>query len=104
MRRLAALLLAGLAGSAAAAEVPPGRSKAQSCATCHGALGISNTPDAPNLAGQPRIYLVQQLRAFRGGKRAHEVMTLIAKPLSDADIEALADWYSSLVVEVREPR
>jgi cytochrome c553 len=80
----------------------PGRAKAQACSVCHGPLGISNAPDAPHLAGQPRIYLMEQLKAFRSGRRRHEVMNVIAKPLTDADISNLADWYSSLKIEVRE--
>ena len=60
-------------------------------------------PDTPNLAGQPRIYLVEQLKQFRSGKRSHEVMSVIAKPLSDADIADLADWFTSIVVEARPP-
>ena len=100
----AALLSLCCAAAAPGAQEPPGRAKAQACAACHGTVGISSTPDAPHLAGQPRIYLVQQMRAFRSGKRAHEVMNVVAKPLSDVDIEELADWYASLVVEAREKR
>jgi cytochrome c553 len=100
--RLAPALILALASShALAADVPPGRAKAQACATCHGPLGISVVPDAPNLAGQPRIYLVNQLWAFRSGKRVHEVMNVVAKPLTDEDIGALADWYASIAVEAR---
>jgi len=87
-----------------AAEPSPGRLKAQMCATCHGPLGVSNAPDAPHLAGQPRIYLEAQLKAFRGGTRKHEVMNVIARPLTDGDIELLAEWYSSIAVEARERR
>ena len=100
----AALLAFCCAAAAPGAEEAPGRAKAQACAACHGASGLSTTPDAPHLAGQPRIYLVQQLKAFRSGQRVHEVMNVVAKPLSDGDIEALAEWYSSWVVEVRERR
>lgn len=103
MRGAALLLLASLCPGALAADPPPGRSKARQCAVCHGPLGLSSAPDAPNLAGQPRIYLEAQLKAFRDGRRVHQVMTVIAQPLSDADIADLAQWYSSLVVEVKEP-
>jgi cytochrome c553 len=103
--RFAALIVAMSQGCAWAADAPPpGRAKARACATCHGAIGVSTAPDAPNLAGQPRIYLVEQLRQFRSGKRANEVMNVVAKPLSDADIEEIAQWYSSIAVEAREPR
>jgi cytochrome c553 len=98
---LAGAALALLAAAVPAADVSVGRQKAQSCAVCHGALGLSVTPDAPNLAGQPELYLATQLRAYRSGKRAHEVMAVMAKPLSDDDIGALAAWYASLKVEVK---
>lgn len=101
LARALALALALAPSLAPAADAAPGRAKAQPCAPCHGAWGLSAMPDAPNLAGQPRVYLVSQLKAFRSGKRQHEVMSVIAKPLSDADIEELADWFSSLALEVK---
>lgn len=96
---------AALLGSSAAlaADANAGKAKAQPCSLCHGALGLSSAPDAPNLAAQPAIYLGAQLRAFRSGERKHEVMNLMAKPLSDADIENLAEWYASIKVEARGP-
>ena len=98
----AALLAAGLAigCGAARADAKAGRDKSRACATCHGQLGLSTVPNAPNLAGQPEIYLAEQLKAYRSGKRVHEVMGVIAKPLSDDDIADLADWYGSLKIEV----
>jgi cytochrome c553 len=73
------------------------------CVACHGPLGLSSAPDAPHLAGQPPIYLAAQMRAYRSGARRHEVMAVIAKPLSDDDIAQLAAWYASLKVEVQAP-
>ena len=102
MMRLAAALLAASCTCVLAADPPPGRIKAQSCIPCHGQLGIGTMPDAPHLAGQPRIYLEQQLKDFRTGKRRHEVMNVIAKPLTDADIAALAEWFSSIAIEAKE--
>lgn len=69
---------------------------------CHGPIGMSMAPDAPNLAGQIESYLATQLRAYRSGQRTHEVMTLMAKPLSDADIDNLAAWFSSITIEVKQ--
>jgi len=102
-RHAAALMLAGacLATSAAAADVAAGRQKANACAVCHGPLGLATVPDAPNLAGQPAMYIAAQLKAYRGGTRQHEVMTMMAKPLSDADIDNLAAWFASLKVQVQ---
>ena len=95
MRSAALLAALGCLAGAAGAQ-SPAPAKAQQCFVCHGALGLSTAPDAPNLAGQPRIYLVAQMKQFRTGKRASEVMNVIAKPLSDEEIEALADWYASI--------
>ena len=105
VRRTAALaaLLAMAASAGSAADTSLGRQKAQACTVCHGALGLSSAPDAPNLAGQPELYVATQLRAYRSGKREHEVMSVMAKPLSDADIDALAGWYASLKIEVKPP-
>jgi cytochrome c553 len=88
---------------ASAADAAAGKKKAQMCSVCHGAIGISAVPDAPNLAGQPEIYLSNQLRAYRSGERRHEVMTVIAKPLSDDDIANLAAWFSSVRIEAGAP-
>lgn len=109
MASRAALLLAGAcvaasaSAPASAADAAAGRRKATACAVCHGPLGVSVTPDAPNLAGQPAMYISGQLKAYRSGKREHEVMTLMAKPLSDADIDNLAAWFGSLKISVESP-
>ena len=76
---------------------------AQMCGTCHGANGIATAPDAPNLAGQSAIYTGAQLKAYRSGLRKHEVMNVVAKPLSDADIDTLSAWYASIKIEVKAP-
>jgi cytochrome c553 len=110
LKRFAAVALAASCACSLAADPPPGSAgrevspapaMAQMCATCHGPLGISVTPDAPHLAGQPRIYLEAQLKAFRSGQRRHEVMNVIAKPLGDADIADLSQWYASIPFTAR---
>jgi cytochrome c553 len=88
---------------ASAADAATGKAKAQPCALCHGPVGISTLPDAPNLAAQPAIYVAAQLRAFRSGKRRHEVMNVIAKPLTDDDIDSLAAWFASIRIEAQAP-
>jgi cytochrome c553 len=86
--------------AAAAGDVAIGKQKAIACAACHGQQGLSTVPDAPNLAGQPELYLTTQLKAYRSGDRKHEVMTLMAKPLSDADIENLSAWFAAFKIQV----
>ena len=96
-------LLVALAGPAAADGAAAGRAKAQTCAVCHGPFGISVQPDAPNLAGQPAIYLAAQLKAYRSGVRKHEVMAVMVRPLSDDDIDQLAAWFASIRIEAQVP-
>lgn len=91
---LAALMFTGVAQ--AGGDVAAGKAKSVTCAGCHGANGISNNPLWPNLAGQKAAYLVKQLKAFRSGTRKDPLMDSTAKGLSDADIENLAAYYSSL--------
>jgi cytochrome c553 len=49
----------------------------------------------PSLAGQQKDYIVAALKAYKEGARKNEMMSGIAKGLSDADMEALAAYYSS---------
>jgi cytochrome c553 len=105
MRTLIATLICAAAafGSVAHAnEIEAGKLKARSCAVCHGLEGISLNPIAPNLAGQPRMYLVEQLKAYRDGKRDNAVMAVIAKPLTDQDISELSSWYASNLIELKK--
>jgi cytochrome c553 len=89
--------LAGVFGSAqAAGDAAAGKAKAATCAGCHGSAGVSNNPLWPNLAGQKDQYLVKQLKAFRDGARKDPMMSPMAAPLSDQDIENLAAYFSGL--------
>jgi cytochrome c553 len=97
--RTAMVALLTLALSPAArADVPPGKLKSRPCSTCHGPSGLAVMPGAPNLAGQPAMYLEEQLKNFRSGVRQNEIMNLMAKPLSDQDIGDLAAWFESIRV------
>ena len=67
-----------------------------SCAACHGPLGF--TPGAPELRGQQRAYLEQQLQAFKADRRRNDIseqMRSVARQLTDAEIAMLAAYYSS---------
>lgn len=93
---LAATLMTLSQASLAAGDVKAGRTKAAQCQACHGLDGMSKLPEAPNLAGQTEEYLVKALNDFRSGARQNEMMTMMAKGLSDADIANLAAYYHSL--------
>ena len=100
----AALLLALSLTPALAQDAKIGRQKAQACMVCHGQNGLSTQPDAPNLAGQPALYISTQLKAYRSGDRRHEMMAMMAQTLSDEDIQNLAAWFSSIRIEAHLPR
>jgi cytochrome c553 len=88
--------LLGLSANVLAGDAAAGKAKAASCAGCHGAAGVSNNPMWPNLAGQKSGYLVKQMKDFRDGTRNDPMMSPMAKPLSDADIDNIAAYYSGL--------
>jgi cytochrome c553 len=91
-----ALALGSLStASLAAGDAAAGQSKAGICAACHGPTGTSPNDLWPNLAGQKPGYLMKQLKALRDGTRTDPMMSPMAKPLSDADIENLAVFFSS---------
>jgi cytochrome c553 len=90
------LLVSTASGNALAAGDPDAvKAKAASCGACHGATGISTNDAWPSLAGQKQAYLVTQMKAFRDGTRKDPLMTPMAKPLSDQDIQDLAAYYSA---------
>ncbi|HWU77396.1 MAG TPA: c-type cytochrome [Rhodanobacter sp.] len=64
------------------------------CAACHGESGHAVLPGAPNLAGQQLAYLRDALKQYRDGRRDVPVMRAAIGPLSDAELDALARWYS----------
>ena len=66
------------------------------CNACHGANAEGNGP-MPRLAGQSYIYLKQSFTEWRTGFRADaEPMPTYAKSLTEEQIEALAQYLSTL--------
>ena len=67
-----------------------------SCAGCHGANGISITPDVPHLAGQRPVYLYDELRVYQSGGRSNSPMNNAVKFLNNDALIKLAAYYASL--------
>ncbi len=93
---IVAALALGLAGGAHAGDPEAGKARAATCGACHGPDGTSPNDLWPNLKGQKAGYLKKQMTAFRDGTRVEPMMTPMAKPLTDEDIDNLAAYYSSL--------
>jgi len=86
------------------ASLPEGVSEEdapQACVSCHGTNGISVLLEAPNLAGEVNIYIDTQLKAYRNGKRNHEIMSEIAADMTDEQIRAVADWFAQIELEIK---
>jgi cytochrome subunit of sulfide dehydrogenase len=91
----AALLAAGTAHGQTAQALYT-RSLAATCANCHGTEGRSQPGSAvPSLAGLPREYLSEQLKAFKSGARPATVMHQLAKGYTDAQIDQLAAYFAA---------
>lgn len=104
MKKLFFIFLICAAFNAIADDVALGRAKADvACALCHGPIGLAMLANAPNLAGQQSIYLSEQLKNYRNGKRQNEVMNMIAKQLTDSEISHLSAWYSAIKISVEAP-
>lgn len=89
-------LVAATSGVAyAAGDVESGKSKAASCAACHGADGNSVMGMWPKLAGQHESYLAKQLADFKSGARPEPTMSAMVAPLADQDMQDIAAFYAS---------
>ena len=93
-----AAYFAGQANETVAAGGSQGASfdKAQACAACHGANGISVSPTWPTLAGQHEEYLEHALTQYKDGTRGDAVMQAQAALVADEDIAVLAEYFASL--------
>jgi cytochrome c553 len=74
----------------------------QPCVSCHGVNGKGKAPNIatfPVIGGQHKAYLRAQLINWRKGERTNSpdgVMNIIAKSLTDSEMEALTDYISGL--------
>ncbi len=68
-----------------------------SCMGCHSPRGLGNEPAGyPRLGGQYSEYIAKQLRAYRDGERVHEIMNTVAKNMTNAEIDAVANFIAGL--------
>jgi len=85
----------GAPATADRAAVEAGKALAKNCAACHGETGVGANAAWPNFAGQKAGYLVNVLKAFRGGLRKDPMMAGVVRGLSDTDINNLAAYYAA---------
>jgi cytochrome c553 len=97
IRTLACALLLAFAPAAFAAsgDASVGKKKSTPCAACHGADGVSPSPEFPNLAGQYADYLESAMKHYKNGKRKNPIMAEQVKNLSTKDMMDLAAYFAS---------
>ena len=67
------------------------------CAACHGPQGQGTDNDYfPRLAGKPAGYLMNQLVAFRDGRRRYAPMNYLLEYIPDAYLGHMADYFAAL--------
>lgn len=97
-KKAAVLAALGLLASTALAQsaddaARSGRYLAANCANCHGTTGNAQG-SMPSLAGQQKSYILEQMKAFRDGKRPATIMHQLSKGYTDQQIELIADHFS----------
>ena len=105
IKRSLLLSLLLVAGGLQAQDQAPDLAKAKQtvdtlCAACHGADGNSALSANPKIAGQIPEYLYKQLHDFKGWNgnapvRPDPVMTAMVAGLEEADMKALAQYFST---------
>ena len=68
---------------------------AAACMACHGPGGQSAVPEMPSIAGQPKLFIENQLVLIREGLRDVPSMKAVMGTLDDAQIIALAQYFSA---------
>ena len=88
------LSLAGLSGwvNADALQV---RGMAAACSACHGTHGVAQ-PGMDSLAGLPKDEFTKKMMDFKTDKKPATVMHQLSKGFTDAQIEQLAGYFSTL--------
>ena len=84
-------------------KTPP-QSVTNVCAACHAIDGNSVITANPKLAGQHPEYLYKQLTNFKSGERANAVMSGMAGMLSDADMHAVAEYFSKQTLNLGQAK
>ena len=73
------------------------------CSSCHGKNGKGDSKGKyPGLVGQPRAYIIEQMKLFRLKERTNDsppMMRNIAMVMDDEDIEAVAAYIASIIMK-----
>lgn len=76
-------------------QTPPATPQLQACMACHGPQGNSQIPAIPSLAGQPRIFIENQLVLIREGLREVPQMKGLLDGVKDDEIVQMAGYFAA---------
>jgi sulfide dehydrogenase cytochrome subunit len=92
------------AGDSAETEFAAPPLSVQNCIACHGPAGNSRAPAIPSIAGLPRGYLLEVLKAYRHGGRFGTIMGRLLEGFSDVQLNAMADYFSRQTAAIPKQR
>ena len=79
-----------------------GSSAQETCLACHGPGGNSTSPGIPSIAGQPKLFIENQLVLIREELRPSPLMLPVVKGMKDAEISRLAQYFAGLPAKSME--
>lgn len=88
----------------AAGDAAAGKTKAATCAACHGPDGNSAAPTFPKLAGQSERYLNKQIHDIKSKARVVPAMTGMVDNFSDQDIADLSAYFAAQSSSVNQAK
>lgn len=91
---LVSALLVALFGAPAEAQDFDLEEAVGLCAGCHGEAGVPVEQDIPILWGQEFYYIYVQLKDYKAGRRANEIMQPIAGEYDKAQMKAIAQHFA----------
>lgn len=81
------------------------KERVRACTACHGKEGVAtNQGYFPRIAGKPAVYLYNQLRHFREGRRKNPAMRHLTEHMSDAYLMEIAQYFSALELPYPSPQ
>lgn len=97
--KLSVLLFAAAGACSASAWAQPqasGETMANTCAACHGTHGrVGEDVAMVPLAGMDKGEFIRAMRDFRSGKRPSTLMHHVASGFTDAEVEAMAEFFAA---------
>lgn len=91
---LAGIVSLGLSGLVSAADMHT-QAIASTCFSCHGPAGNS-LGAIPGLTGMSKDRFVKAMQDFKSGKRMGTIMKKHAAGYTDAEFEAMGEYFASL--------